>query len=213
MKKIFVVGPALNYACFIKDSVLTSDMTEADIVLFTGGEDVNPALYNTPKHRTTMFNDKRDKAEVSVFKKIKPTQLALGICRGSQFLCVMNGGLLVQNCENHGLWGTHGITDGEIEYEITSTHHQMQYPYNLPTDEYDILYKSSELRSYPCYEGANINPEDIMANGEPEIVLYHKNNNPKCLAIQGHPEIMRPNAPVIEMLNNLIDETLKSIKK
>ena len=86
MKKIFVVGPALNYASFITDSVLTSDMTEADIVLFTGGEDVNPALYNKCKHPTTHFNEKRDKAEVSVFRKIKPTQLALGICRGSQFL-------------------------------------------------------------------------------------------------------------------------------
>lgn len=82
MKKIFVVGSALNYASFIKDSVLTSDMKEADIVLFTGGEDVNPALYKADPHPSTVFNKERDKAEVSVFKKIKPTQLALGICRG-----------------------------------------------------------------------------------------------------------------------------------
>ena len=82
MKKIFVVGSALNYASFITDSILTSDMNEADIVLFTGGEDVNPALYKTRSHPTTSYNEKRDKAEVSVFKKIKPTQLAIGICRG-----------------------------------------------------------------------------------------------------------------------------------
>lgn len=82
MKKIFVVGAALHYASFITDSVLTSDMSEADIVLFTGGEDVNPALYKTKAHPTTGCNKERDKAEVSVFKKIKPNQLALGICRG-----------------------------------------------------------------------------------------------------------------------------------
>lgn len=82
MKKIFVVGYALNYAGFITDSVLTSNMGEADIILFTGGEDVNPALYKTCPHPTTRCNKERDKAEVSVFKKIKPTQLALGICRG-----------------------------------------------------------------------------------------------------------------------------------
>ena len=31
MKKVFVVGTALNYADFIKDAALTSDMKEADI--------------------------------------------------------------------------------------------------------------------------------------------------------------------------------------
>ena len=40
---------------------------------------------------------------------------------------------------------------------------------------------------------------------EPEIVLYHKEGLPKCLAIQGHPEIMRSEAPVIEMLNKLLN--------
>lgn len=213
MKKIFVVGSALNYASFIEDSVLTSDMNEADIVLFTGGEDVNPALYKTRQHPLTSCNRMRDKAEVSVFKKIKPTQLALGICRGSQFLCVMNGGKLVQDCVNHALWGTHGITNDEIEYEITSTHHQMQYPYNLNSADYDVLFKSSNLRSCCGYEGDNIEPDVIRKNGEPEIVLYHKKGMPKCLAIQGHPEIMRHEAPVIEMLNNLINDTLNSIEK
>lgn len=125
----------------------------------------------------------------------------------------MNGGKLVQNCENHALWGTHGITNGEVEYEITSTHHQMQYPYNLNDKDYDILFKSSELRSYSTYEGGNIDSDIIIERGEPEIVLYHKEGMPKCLAIQGHPEYMRHDAPVVEMLNNLINETLNSINR
>lgn len=213
MKKIFVVGSALNYADFIDDSTLTSDMSEADIVLFTGGEDVSPTLYKTRSHPSTMCNIKRDKAELSVFKKIKPNQLALGICRGSQFLCVMNGGKLVQDCYSHSLWGTHGITNGEVEYEITSTHHQMQYPYNLNDEDYDVLFKSSELRSGHYYGGGNIDIETIKEKGEPEIVLYHKENMPKCLGIQGHPEYMRHDAPVVEMLNNLINKILNSIDK
>ena len=213
MKKIFVVGSALNYADFINDSILTSDMSEADIVLFTGGSDVSPALYKTRPHRSTMCDKERDKAELSVFKKIKPNQLALGICRGSQFLCVMNGGKLVQDCCNHSIWGTHSITDGEINYEITSTHHQMQYPYNLNDEDYDVLFTSSGLRSAGYYEGGNINTGTIMEKGEPEIVLYHKEGMPKCLGIQGHPEYMRSDAPVIEMLNNLINKILNSIDR
>lgn len=125
----------------------------------------------------------------------------------------MNGGRLVQDVMNHAIWGTHGITDGNIEFEITSTHHQMQYPYNLSKEDYDVLFKSTELRSPYRYEGDGINRETIITNGEPEIVIYHKANMPKCLAIQGHPEYMRSNAPVVEMLNKLINDTLNSIKK
>ena len=33
-----------------------------------------------------------------------------------------------------------------------------------------------------------------------------------CLAIQGHPEYMRKNAPVINMLNTLINKLLKELK-
>lgn len=213
MKKIFVVGNALNYADFIKDATLTSNMKEANIILFTGGEDVSPGLYNERKHSSTYCNIERDKAEVSVFKKIKPNQLAIGICRGSQLMAVVNGGKLVQNCHNHAIFGTHGITNGKIEYEITSTHHQMQYPYNLNEEDYDVLFTSSEVRSIGCYKGGGIDPTIIMERGEPEIVLYHKEGMPKCLAIQGHPEYMRPNSPVVEMLNDLINKTLNSIKK
>lgn len=125
----------------------------------------------------------------------------------------MNGGKLVQNCRNHALYGTHGITNNEVEYEITSTHHQMQYPYNLKKENYDVLFVSSEFRSPHYYEGDYIDYARILENGEPEIVLYHKEGAPKCLAIQGHPEYMRPDAPVVEMLNDLINNTLNSIKK
>jgi gamma-glutamyl-gamma-aminobutyrate hydrolase PuuD len=211
-KKVYVVGTAVNYADFIKDVELTNTLSEADIVLFTGGEDVNPELYGAKAYCTTFFNAARDTKEMEVFNNISKTQLAVGICRGSQFLCVMNEGKLVQDCSGHVRFGTHAITDGKIQYDITSTHHQMQYPYNLPKEDYDILFKSSERMS-PYYCGQGIDPSIVEEEGEPEIVIYHKKGKPKCLAIQGHPEYMRKDAPIIELLNNLIDTTIKSIKK
>lgn len=114
----------------------------------------------------------------------------------------MNGGILVQNCTCHAIGCTHGITDGKTVYEITSTHHQMQYPYNLPKEDYDLLYVSYGVES-DFYEGDKVNPEIIHSNGEPEIVLYHKKDYPKCLAVQGHPEMI-PESPVAEMINNLV---------
>lgn len=207
MKKVFVVGGAKQYASWIKDHELTDNLEEADIVLFTGGEDVDPSLYGCEKHPTTYSNINRDLEEKAIFEKVKPHQLCLGICRGSQFLCVMNGGLLIQNVSKHAGFGTHQIINAQNEFtrvDITSTHHQMQYPFNLEKGiDYHVLFYASRRSEF--YEGDKI----YCPPCEPEVVLYHKKNKPKCLAIQGHPEIMRKEAPVIEVLNNLVDRYVR----
>ena len=113
----------------------------------------------------------------------------------------MNGGILVQNCTNHALFETHPIysEDGNAIYEITSTHHQMQYPFVLPKTAYDILYhgcQNSNCEGDGIYDG-------LLYRNEPEVVVYHRKNKPKCIAIQGHPEMI-PNSPVAKMLDQLI---------
>ena len=91
-----------------------------------------------------------------MFEKIQPNQLVVAICRGSQFCCVMNGGKLVQNVNGHATRGTHPIYNRKTgqAYEITSTHHQMQYPFNLGERDYEVLYDSS--RSSDLYDGDGI---------------------------------------------------------
>lgn len=209
--KVFVVGGAVGYANFLQDASIVTDIKEADVVLFTGGEDVTPSLYNCEKHPKTFSNLQRDLEEKKIFESVIPDkQVCLGICRGSQFLCVMNGGLLVQHCDNHAIGFTHGITDGRMCYQITSTHHQMQYPYNLHKGDYDILFRSEDNRS-SYYEGDNIDTSLLYCFGEPEIVYYHKEGLPKCLAVQGHPEMI-PNSPVAKMINNLVKKLVNEIK-
>ena len=204
MKKIYVVGGWYDYASWINDHVLVDKVEDADIVLFTGGEDVDPSLYGKEKHYTTFSNLSRDLEEKEIFEKVRPDQVCCGICRGSQLMCVLNGGLLVQNCTNHALGYTHTIHNNEHMFDITSTHHQMQYPYNMSSKYYDVLYFANHRSDN--YEGDGIDPEPILRYGEPEIVLYHRPNKPKCLAIQGHPEMMRKDAPVIDMLNDLLNQ-------
>lgn len=209
--KVFVVGGALAYTRFLEDVSIVDDIKEAELVIFTGGEDVDPSLYGCEKHPTTYSNLQRDLEEKKIFESVNPDkQVCLGICRGSQFLCVMNGGLLVQHCSNHAIGCTHGITDGNMCYQITSTHHQMQYPFNLSENDYTILYKSEDRRSY-SYEGEKIDEDYLRRCGEPEIVYYHKKGLPKCLAVQGHPEMI-PNSPVAKMINNLVKKTINEIK-
>ena len=213
MKKVYVVGEAKHYANFIKGVKLINDLENADIVIFTGGEDVDPSLYDAERHPLTYSNIERDLYEKSIFEKIKPNQLVVSVCRGSQLMCVLNGGKLVQHVENHGLYHTHPIyfTELDMVYEITSTHHQMQYPYNLSYKDYTLVAVSDGRRS-SIYEGDGINTDCIVVHGEPEIVIYHKENMPRCIAIQGHPEYMRKEAPIINALNNLINVELKKVK-
>lgn len=207
--KIYVVGGNLHYANFIENAEIVSNLEDAQLIIFTGGEDVSPSMYNCKKHPKTYCNPARDKKEKSIFDKINPkTQVCVGICRGSQFLCCMNGGILVQDVNNHALSKTHAIVNlltNKI-YEITSTHHQMQYPFNLNDEDYEILY-TSYANSSDYYDGDKIDINKICY-AEPEIVLYHKENLPKCLAIQGHPEMI-PDSLVAKMINSLIKDLIK----
>ena len=191
---------------FIKNSVLVPTVEEADIVILPGGADINPAIYGKKPHPTTYWSERRDEAEISVFRQTRPDQVVLGICRGAQMLCALFGGILIQNCHHHA-GCHHSITNGEETYNITSIHHQMMYPFDLPKDVYEILYTSSERLS-DVYEGDGVDPKKVIENGEPEIVLFHKEGMPMSLAVQGHPEMME-GSPVSNMISDLLISYLK----
>ena len=80
--KVFVVGGAINYANWIKDVEIVGNLNQAQIVLFTGGEDVDPSFYGCEKHERTWSNPMRDKEEIEIFNRVHDNQLVIGICRG-----------------------------------------------------------------------------------------------------------------------------------
>lgn len=80
--KVYVVGCATGYARFLEDVTLVDSIGDAEVVLFTGGEDVDPSLYGCEKYDGTYSNLKRDLEEKAIFEQIREDQLALGICRG-----------------------------------------------------------------------------------------------------------------------------------
>src|SRR5690606_672745 len=91
------------------------------------------------------------------------------------------------------------------QYEITSTHHQMMFPYNLDKIKYEILAWSSKFKSKTYLNGDNEEiklPEKFV---EPEIVFYNDSNS---LCIQGHPEMDTCPDKTKLFLLNLIDKKL-----
>lgn len=195
-RKIYIVGPGNHYANWM-EGLVVKKMEEADLVVFTGGEDVDPSLYGQPKHSTTYSSLDRDLAEKAEFQKARElNKHCLGICRGSQFLCVMNGGQLVQHQPNPGY--LHKITTATgDEFMITSTHHQAAFPYNLDPTEYKILGWTKGLLAYhKSGEDKELAPEK-----ECEIVYYP---NGKSLGIQGHPEMMEMNTTAVSYLRKML---------
>lgn len=212
--KIAIVGwpDYKNYAKFIRNGeveIISDDniSSDTDLVLFAGGSDVDPIFYNEKKGYRTSSDTNRDVYESEVFAKTFMLGVPMiGICRGAQFITVMNGGRLIQHVDNHGIYGYHSIVDRDgNKYEITSTHHQMMYPFDLKEEDYEILAWTPKTLATMQLNGDNkqINlPENFV---EPEIVFYNKT---KCLCIQGHPEMMHNQRIVIKYLNKLINELL-----
>ncbi len=189
MRKIYVVGFGKEYANWMEGEVVFS-MKDADLVVFTGGEDVSPAIYHRKAHPLTYSNLQRDGAEVVQFQEAKRQgKHIIGICRGSQFLCAMAGGVLIQDQDNPTLYHDIETYDGK-KIVMTSTHHQAQCPWQMKESDYKVLAWTKGISKH--HDGPSVGVELVYpatpcSNREVEIAYYPLI---KALAIQGHPEMM-----------------------
>lgn len=163
-------------------------------LLLTGGEDVNPQYYGQPDDtsRCGEINSYRDSLEMAsialAFKKKLPI---LGVCRGEQILNVALGGSLIidiptdfdttiihrqkdyLNCFHPvmAVYGSllHQISGAEID-TVTSNHHQ-------------AINRLAEPLTICAYSSDSL----------PEAITWKdQNQNGFMLAVQWHPERMKP---------------------
>jgi putative glutamine amidotransferase len=93
-------------------------LDDLDGMVFTGGSDINPAVYGQEPHpESGGFHDHRDSAELELMRAaLSRAMPVLGICRGMQLLNVARGGSLVQHLdgETHkgppGTYTRHSVT-------------------------------------------------------------------------------------------------------
>ena len=183
-RKIYIVGGGSDYANWCQGKLVDS-MEEASIVLFTGGEDVTPELYGKKAHHTTGNSRMRDAYEVAEFRAAqKMGKPMLGICRGSQFICALAGGTLVQHQSHPYL---HDVTtnDGRT-IRVTSSHHQRQYIRDLSPDKVELIAWAEGISPYSFGEHDG---DTLDEDREVEIAFYPEI---KALAIQSHPEWAYP---------------------
>ncbi len=188
--KILIVGGYDGYETpFVGLGDITFDEDEFlaapedfGLLVFAGGEDVNPAFYGhtSPKHMCG-YNTRRDVAEKELYDIAAKYNIKMtGICRGSQFLNVMAGGVMMHHITNHGVSHLMTTIDGK-DIQVTSTHHQMC----MPAQHGHIMAWSSERRSTVYYGDKD---EQVKYTGrEVESIYYPKEN---IFAVQFHPEYM-----------------------
>lgn len=192
MRKIYVVGGQKNYACWMEGNVVDK-MEDANLVVFTGGEDVSPELYAHDPHPTTHCNPARDAFEVGEWRKAMDLKKPMvGICRGAQFLCVMAGGKLIQHQPSDQF--LHRInTFDERSIQVTSCHHQAQFPWDLADDDYRVL--GWTVGMHPFHEGEQ--RKEMVIGRVPNNIEVEDCHYPhiRALCIQSHPEMhyLRPN--------------------
>lgn len=103
---------------------------DANIVVWTGGEDICPAIYGEKAIPHTSFYTRRDERDLDLLDKaLKQGQFLVGICRGAQLLnCVPNEGKLYQDVDGHqGSHKTFDCITGDW-IDTNSVHHQMMRP-------------------------------------------------------------------------------------
>jgi len=187
--KVFIVGDNQDCSSWTNMEIV-DNLEDANLVMFTGGADVDPVHYGENLGKYTYIDEVRDEEEIEIYKEaIDQGKKIIGICRGAQLSCVMAGGKLIQDCLGHNnckhdvlcTW-TKGKT---YDLAIPGDHHQMMYPFNLDTEDYRIVGYNKKPFSLDYMNGDDEFikvPKDFR---EPEIVIFPKIN---ALAIQGHPE-------------------------
>lgn len=153
---------------------------EADLVVFTGGADVNPALYGEEPHSSTHWSESRDKQDILLWEHCVKNGIPMfGVCRGAQFGHVMKGGKLYQDVDNH--YGEHSMWDVKSRFlvsNVSSVHHQMVRPGNKGMDILADSHAASVRYLNPTQKVSGM-LEDIEAFFYRDVCF---------LGVQGHPE-------------------------
>jgi len=191
------------------DVVTTPDDLKAgDVLIVHGGADIPVEFYN--KRRSSANHSRgisnRDQAEFDLMKRAKELNIPIiGICRGAQMLCALEGGFLYQHVNGHG--GRHKLEavcfNGEKELiEVNSIHHQMM----VPRGNYEIK------AALPCvsnvyydYEDREVIKTQHELGVDPEFIYYP---DIKGFAIQWHPEMMKADCSANKYVLNFINEAL-----
>ena len=189
IKRVFIVGVDYDMQQLFNGMgcAVVEDPKEAELAVFTGGEDISPSIYDQPKHPKSYHNESRDDFELQMYQYFLERNIPMvGICRGGQLLNVLNGGSMYQHVNKHT--SSHCITDartGEVMF-VTSLHHQMM----KPAEKAELIAFSQNKGFREEWDGQVFHIRE--SDKDPEALFYE---DTQCLCFQPHPEYMAKSHP------------------
>lgn len=156
---------------------------DADVVVFTGGPDVDPRYYGeTPLDGYYWGDEERDHEDIGNYLHCLEEGIPMiGVCRGAQFLAVMYGGKLHQHVEGHQ--GAHPLWDLSTKARLlncSSVHHQ-SVRHGCPGMEIIAIDPSQKKKLSADSEG-----KEIVSKGPTVEAFFIRETC--ALGVQGHPE-------------------------
>lgn len=164
---------------------VTNDFEEANIVVFRGGEDINPAIYGEKIITGTFFNPDRDDYEIDFLDRCTEDQIVVGICRGAQLINARYGGSLWQDVDNHsGTTHNNYILNKDLVKKygkdmvmLNSLHHQM---IRKPAPTFEVLVATNISKKKKAEK------QEVYRDLYDIEVAWSKDY--KALLFQSHPE-------------------------
>ena len=169
------------------------DIQNCNGIILTGGQDINPRLYNQPDFLAycdpKYIDEKRDEFEWKVLQHTEEKQVPLlGICRGLQFVNVYFGGTLVPDIPAFGKFNHSKFEEGKdrehtVEIDKNSMLHKI-----LGREKGEVNsahHQSADMPGYGLVANA-LSPDGViegMERKEPEGKSF-------LMLIQWHPERM-----------------------
>ncbi len=172
------------------DNVVQLDaiLSHVDGVLFTGGHDLDPALWNEDLHRETqLIHSRRQRFDLLLYQYVQKHKLpVLAMCLGMQTINVAHGGSLHQHLPDEDYdfdeEVDHGGEDGMTEHPVRV------YP---NSKLYKMVYSEQFQVNSAHHQGINVLGDGLqIAAVAPDGIIeaFEKPGYPFLLAVQWHPE-------------------------
>ncbi len=171
------------------------DFDDADIIVFPPGAPIHPKMYGEQvcKYLGPGAEAKDVIERMALKKAIKMGKFIIGIQRGAMLCNIHNNGNVIQHINHHT--ADHQIKDSKTNklYNVTSSHTELMFPYNLKPQSYEIVAYATKSMCKKSYNLVYLNGDEceVMYKSvpckyldnlkDPEIVYFPRT---ACFAVQ-----------------------------